>query len=108
MYQLEHLKFILAQISRKVFKKIVGKRAMLGVKMAESEIVKMPFVGHGITEKAAMTKFWEIVESYEAEHQLRCLHAEIIELGEGVHRHGEVETNSKYAAGYGLFSKLKE
>lgn len=76
--------------------------------MGESEIVKIPFVEYGITEEAAMIKFWKIVRSYEAEHQLRCLYAEIIELGEGMHRHGEEEFNSKYAAGYGLFSKLKE
>lgn len=76
--------------------------------MGESEIIKMPFIGYGITEEAAITKFWKIVQSYEAEHQSRCFHAEIKELGEGVHRHGEEELNSKYAAGYGLFSKLKK
>ncbi|MFQ6080957.1 MAG: hypothetical protein ACE5OW_04750 [Candidatus Bathyarchaeia archaeon] len=71
--------------------------------MEELRIVKMSFVGYGITEEAAMTKFWRIVQSYKAEHQLKCLEAEIIELGKNAHG-----LNSKYAAGYGFFSKLRK
>jgi len=76
--------------------------------MGESKIIKMPFVGYGITEEAAMIRFWRIVRSYEAEHQLKCLQAEIIVLGKDVYRQNEHGLDSKYAAGYGLFSRLKE
>lgn len=65
-------------------------------------MVKISFVGQGISEEDAITKFWKLVQLYEVKNKSNCLNAEIVEIGK------EYDHDSKYAAGYALFRKKIE